>query len=201
VAGGSTNGSSRLGRLHLLPRWSQLNALGESRILRSSYLWLVLVPVAAKFIDVLPKEFEAFSTSIRMDFELPFSWTLFYFSSVAFAAASLLYATRCPSVVKFHRHAADFAAKGKSFDHLIAFASELGEPLRGKLIKKIEYDRAHLRPEALTEVIYKLFWNVYAKADSRRRQSRALCGVLYVVGFVLIGIVMAQNFLYVIEAV
>ena len=187
--------------MHVLPRWSQLNALGESRVLRSSYIWLVLVPVAAKLIAVLPEEFDAFGASIRMDFELPFSWTLFYFSSVAFAAASLLYAMRCPSVVKFHRHAADFAAKGKSFDHLVAFASELGAPLREKLIKRINSDRIHARPEATPTVIYKLFWTVHAKADSRRMQPRALCCGLYVLGFVLIGVVMVQNLLYVIEAV
>ena len=33
------------------PRWSSLNQMGNSRILRSSYFWLFLVPLLAKILS------------------------------------------------------------------------------------------------------------------------------------------------------
>ena len=68
------------------PTWSGLKAFSTNRIFRMSYLWIVFVPLVAKFFSktesavnfVLQKAPEPI---ITLSLGVPFSWNLFYFGS------------------------------------------------------------------------------------------------------------------------
>jgi hypothetical protein len=78
--------------LDLKLRWKNLRALGNSRLLRSSYFWFIFVLIAAHFLNQLksPLVFSLFGSTQQVALELPFSWIAFYFAATAFAVASLV---------------------------------------------------------------------------------------------------------------
>jgi len=95
-----------------LPSWSALRSLGNSRLLRSSYFWLIAVPIAAKFLGSLPSDVAIpveGGGSIRLILELPFSWQLFYYGAVFTALGNLIYSWKCPKIVQDYRGFADYA--------------------------------------------------------------------------------------------
>ena len=107
----------------LLP-WSAFNALGRNRIVRSSYIWATLVPVLAKMLSSISRDFKLpiFSLDIRLVLGVPFTWEILYYSSVCFAIATLVYAVFCPDIVKRYDKYSDFQAEGKGSDQLVSYA-------------------------------------------------------------------------------
>lgn len=88
-------------RHHVNRKWSELNRLGNSRLLRSSWIWLAVAPIAAKTlsgVDRIPVRF--IGPDFYLSAELPFSWHIFFYSSLAFGLASLIYTVFCPSIVR-----------------------------------------------------------------------------------------------------
>src|SRR5438094_6474286 len=85
-----------------IPSWTALRRFGTSRVLRTSYFWLFFVPIAAKLLLQLknPLHLDIFGEIHVVHFTLPFSWYCFYFAAIAFSAATLLYSTFCPKVIK-----------------------------------------------------------------------------------------------------
>ena len=104
-----------------LPKWSSLNRFGKSRLLRSSYVWLLVVPMLAKFLATIGPEIEIplWESTITITIGLPFSWKMFYFSAVGFSLASLLYSTGCPYIIRDYERFSDFRDEGKGSTQLI----------------------------------------------------------------------------------
>lgn len=83
-------------------RWSDLRGWGNSRLIRTSFAWLVIVPVAARLLRHVAgtHTFEVGGASLTFDIHLPFSWALFFFMALAFSIAQACYALACPPLVK-----------------------------------------------------------------------------------------------------
>lgn len=101
-------------------RWSDLNRLGQSRLLKSSYYWFILVPVVARIFAEIERtgEMTILGYVLKFDLTLPFSWKVFFFASVAFALASLIYAIYCPEMVRKYAKFSDFEDEGKGDNDL-----------------------------------------------------------------------------------
>ena len=81
--------------------WSDLNSFGNSKALAYSWVWLAVVPIAAKaFSNIDAIAIPALGESFVINPSLPFSWHILFFSSAAFAAAGLMYGLLCPDLVK-----------------------------------------------------------------------------------------------------
>ncbi len=136
--------------LSFTPGWMTLRTLGESRVIKSSYFWFVFVPIVAHAVAgastmTIPVPFtdgEVFTPS----FSLPFRWQFFYYSSLAFAIASLVYATRCPKIVSRFESYAQFEEQGNRAD------------------RTIEYLRQHIIPMAMEP------WLVQKKIANAKRE-------------------------------
>ncbi|MBZ0089058.1 MAG: hypothetical protein K8H90_01640, partial [Thermoanaerobaculia bacterium] len=116
MLGASAAAERRKHRLRMLiPYWSRLADLGNSKVLRTSYFWLFAVPLAASALSKLGQDHRVmlFGTDWVLHLALPFSWRCFYLASLAFAAATGLFALRCPEMVRRYRSYADFKAEGK----------------------------------------------------------------------------------------
>ena len=98
-----------------VPTWSALNRLGKSRVLRSSYFWLVFVPLSAKLLARVGNEVSLtlFGEIFLLTMGLPFSWKAFFYASVAFSVASLAYALSCPTIVRDYERFSDLTDQGK----------------------------------------------------------------------------------------
>ena len=84
--------------------WSQLRTLGNSRLIRTSYFWIVFVPLCAKVLAPFhgTHTFRVLGADVTLDIDLPFSWKVFYFMALAFSAASATYTIRCPSIIRLY---------------------------------------------------------------------------------------------------
>ena len=82
--------------------WRQLRGWGNSKLIKSSYLWLLVVPIAAKMLMPIAgtRDFTAFGTQLEITIALPFQWWVFYFMAVFFAVGQAIYACACPTLIK-----------------------------------------------------------------------------------------------------
>lgn len=83
------------------PLWPELNTLGQSKLLKNSWIWLLLVPISAKALEKVD-EFRVpmLGPDFVINATLPFSWQLLFFSSVAFFLANIVYLLKCPKIIQ-----------------------------------------------------------------------------------------------------
>lgn len=98
-----------------LPKWYSLRAFGSNRVIQSSYFWFIFVPIAAKALLNIKKALT--STVLAqfindIDWNLPFSWQLFYFSAVSFTIANIVYFLFCPEFIKTFKSFQHFRESG-----------------------------------------------------------------------------------------
>lgn len=100
--------------------WVLVNSLGKLRFSKSSYYYIVIVPIIVKALDHVksPFYFVFGESSIPINFDLPFSWYLFYFGALSIALGSLLYEIFCPEIIKNYKNYGEFLASGESDTYL-----------------------------------------------------------------------------------
>lgn len=115
--------------------WTALGRLGKSKILKTSYLWLLLIPIAANAISTYngTVQSSALRHFLTLKVDLPFSWQLLYFAAVLIAIADAIYESRCPKIIRHYDDYATFSGK-KAGDREItcAFASWWSQNMRNR---------------------------------------------------------------------
>ena len=106
-------------------KWSTVDRLGKMRFSKSSYYWLVIVPLIVKITENLnsPLKFEIYGEVMSFPLELPFSWKLFFFGALLISIGSTLYQLYCPHLIKNYSNYGEFLASGQSnfyLDYVIA---------------------------------------------------------------------------------
>ncbi len=93
--------------------WRDLRRLGNSRLVKTSYFWVLFVPTIARWLEPFAgrhtviffgKEFANFSV------DLPFSWRMLWWMSLFFVIGQGLYSWWCPAVVKQFSNYGDYRA-------------------------------------------------------------------------------------------
>ena len=205
--------SNRLGYLQqrrLVPSWSTLERAGNSRVLRTSYFWFLFVPIVARALGFVEHLRIPLLAQFVQSFSLPFSWQMFYFSAAALAAASFIFAMRCPDIVKDYRSFPQYVADGKTIRQSLQTLVDLlfsEDPTQAEqqihdfLTSFYEFDppkqivvwqllNAKFREGDAPDI----FWHVRSYAATVRPMSRAASSLLYVIGFALAAVVLAQSF-------
>lgn len=188
-------------------RWSVLRDFGSSRVLRTSYFWLLFVPVMAKALLNIKQRlsFTVFGESMEVSLGLPFSWKIFYFSAVCFSIAGVIYSWRCHVLVKRYASFTEFIQEGRGVSHLRSYAATLPNVPSAvqHLLSRHEMplddnpsDREIARDRALADA----FWMLRNAANHSDRVGLAVCFTFYALGFILLGVLLIQNFLYVVRA-
>ena len=100
--------------------WILINSLGKLRFSRSSYYYIVIIPILVKSLENInnPISLNFGGTDIQLNLELPFSWYLFYFGAVAIAIGSIIYLIFCPELIKEYNNYGEFLDAGESDDYL-----------------------------------------------------------------------------------
>lgn len=93
--------------------WLTLRRWGNSRIIQTSYLWLVLIPIAARSLETLDSRptFSVLGADLEINLALPFRWGVFYLMAVSFAIAQAAFAVKCPAFIKRYSDFQDFQAR------------------------------------------------------------------------------------------
>ena len=195
---------------HHLPtavNWSALGRLHSIRAVRTTYLWVLIVPVAAKILEHVggTELIDFYGTPVKVQLGLPFSWVAFYLSAVSFALAELIYLLRCPRIVRDQATYTQFREAGKGIEQLDNYMHEVDlnwEGLRQLLDLQDDYFANEAEAENPVQsdgLLRKRFWATYNRGDRERPKSRLACAALYITGISLIGYVGLQNLRYVVE--
>lgn len=181
-------------------RWEDLKTFGSSRVIRTAYFWFVFVPIAAKLIAPIAGQ-ETMIWGLRLHIGLPFSWQCFFFAALFFSAANLIYDVRCPWIIKRFSLPGEFLSAGFSRLRLKMEAARLQEALEA-LPTKDHDDVANLNkvlgdnaghPGESAEELRNMYIVLTGYADHIHPGSRRAATWLYYAGFLLIGVVVAQN--------
>jgi hypothetical protein len=120
----------------VIPLWTDLRRFGESRTLRSSYAWFVIVPVAARAIAGLRESQTPWVTLIGLDsVTLPFSWQVFFFAALCVSMGGVIYELGCPRVLRDYGSWREFSDSGQPDQRLLGVLIEVlsrNSPYRGK---------------------------------------------------------------------
>ncbi len=209
------------------PVWSQLKWLGNSKTIKSSYIWLFLVPILSKLFSSLNSiiEIKLFDATWSLNMALPFNLKMFYFSAVSFAIASIIYKIWCPAGIDKYETFEEYKEKGKSLESLISsmwFACNAKKfqwpfELRPRLLRRFIRDFTNysgdIRKIDLSKGMPIKIKNTGIKegkekaayflvADTWNATSpvvRFVCSWFYFIGILFFSIILIENFMYVIS--
>ncbi len=96
--------------------WGLLRALGNSRLVTFSFVWLLVVPIAAKLLAPFAGQHTldfshlgfGIDAPITVTIALPFSWQRFYLMSGLFVIGQAIYWIACPEIVKRYGSFGDY---------------------------------------------------------------------------------------------
>ncbi|WP_425399577.1 hypothetical protein [Aeoliella sp.] len=102
------------------PHWSSLSRISKITWVRSSYIWFIVVPLAAYLLkDIGPNlTFTLGSKIYVIPVGLPFSWQLFYFGAVSFAVGALLYTSFSPPLVRDYTSFSQYQDEGRGSEFI-----------------------------------------------------------------------------------
>jgi hypothetical protein len=87
------------------PTWNTVHELGTSKMVASSFIWLVLIPVIAR-------GFTAAEQKYQLQVYIPINFLLLYLAALFFAFASGLFYLFCPEIIKRAPHFGSFIEGG-----------------------------------------------------------------------------------------
>lgn len=201
--------------------WIGLSRLGQNKILKTSYAWIVLVPIAAKLLSAMPEVI--WFGDLIISVGLPFSWKAFYFSAVFFGIATALYSIRCPALIKDFKNWTDYEARGLSGQQLRMYISHWlknggdfysEDNYKTDSVSELEAfaeqyceESLHSTDMAPWQVAEKIqidpirsadaFWEIRRLMDLDKPLSRGFTFACYLFGFALLALVLLSNFFYV----
>lgn len=179
-------------RLHEFSRWRSLRSLGNSSAARYS----IAVPLIGYFVlfnqqivDWLHLDANLCATGCTA------SWRLrcLYFGGCAFAVASVIFACRCPSVVKLNGGASEFYNRDAGYyqdaNHMRALYAQ--SAIEG--VQSLYFDEGIVVTGGFADRIGEpdlshALTSVYLASDIANARSRIVCLLLFALGFALVAI-------------
>lgn len=111
-----------IGKLEIrTPSWENLSKVGRDRFVRSSYFWLLFVPIAANLMSQFPDTISLRmppNQQITFSLDLPFSWQMFFTGAVFFSIANFVYGFFCPDLIRMFPSFAEFKDEGREQEQL-----------------------------------------------------------------------------------
>lgn len=104
-----------------IPRWSSIALLGNNRLLRTAYVWLIIVPLLTRIFSTTGStvDLHIFGHMFRLNTVLPFSWKVFFYGALFTSTGHAIYALACPSLIKSYKSLIDFTSVGKGSTQLM----------------------------------------------------------------------------------
>lgn len=193
--------------------WNSLSAIGSLRLVRTSYLWLMIVPLSARILSQFPDNvtIQLFGAEFTFIFALPFSWKMFYFSALAMAAGTLVYVVKCPPLIKEFKNFTDFERDGSSrlmlkmpmATHALKYPKRRAEFIAFLIQFCGANENQHSREALINELDIKdekladAFHYVGGVISTWNTVPRVLCALCYGVGLLLFLVVFFDTLMFV----
>lgn len=190
-----------IARLFFTLPWSTLRDIEHNKVIRSTYVWLFIVPITAKFLSKLESNlsFEISGQMITFVLSMPFSWQALFFSACFFVIGNILVSLQIPEIIKKYKNFSDFSTSGKTREHLRNIQGDrANDSLESiKTLKKL----AGISSSSDSEDDFKNnFDSTYLSIDYGNVLKRAICSLCYLFGMLFILDVAYKNFLWVISS-
>lgn len=190
--------------------WSFLRGVQSYRIVKSTYIWLFILPVIAKLFSKIEStlRINLYGKEILLDLDLPFAWILLFYSALFFTIGNLIFIFFCPAIIKENRSLADFKATMKTQTHLTNYMTEaqrtdwefskttFAEGLHRMARSGNASDpavTARVRSDRFDEE----FWSIYKQQNVCHQPVRVAVLIIYVVAACCFLSVLCQNIYYV----
>lgn len=178
-------------------RWNDLRRIGNSPIARAS----IAVPVLGYLILFNFKviEFLKLHASACQDCAVPWRLHLFYFACCCFAFGSVVYAWRCPLVIKKYGVANDYFETEKNYFRgnlrylFHQFEQEGLDPFDPTDLRSLALQRFNLHPDRTHELVG-LMGQFYFVENRKEFASRMTVAIAYGLGFLFLAIPTAWTF-------
>lgn len=206
--------------------WESMRNLANSKIVKSSYIWLLVVPLAARLLSKIDDviDLTIFGSNIKIATTLPFSWQLLFIAACFFTLANIIYSIFCPDLAKNYTNFSEFEAHGKTRMQVHSALKEMVWDNKKPGVKK-EYvktlssyfhfynDEIELEEEFLDKKGVALFndvstgsitgknsnafYFVLNTANSHNSKAIWASAICYALGLIGIGVIAIQNICYV----
>ena len=200
----------------MIIRWESLRGLGNSKIVKSNYIWLFLIPI-------LVKNTALFNSILGSNVEVPFSVSRLFYTSIFFSIGSLIYFFYCPKIIQDHENYSDFLSKGKLTQHVIDYfqstVTKFMPPITYSKIKDVisVFDSENINTteklivtmrnsKGIVESLYidkerevEVFWEVYKKVNLFHPYALIFSAISFFIGFIFLFMLTVENFIFALD--
>lgn len=193
--------------------WDTIKGYGATKALKTSYLFLFIVPVLARALVSMPETvtIPVWGKTFEIAIALPFSWVLLFISACLASLGNIIYAIMCPSIIKEFSDFPSFNAAQRDGTYLrrpvrqLALVSDITD-IMGQLKSvrdlynnvPIEFQRLERTMNGDAEILSSEFYFVRDAANLGRPLARLLASLAYFGAFICLGIIAVQNINYVV---
>jgi hypothetical protein len=203
-----------------------MRSLGDSRLVKSSFIWLLIVPVTARLLSSMDEvvNLTIFGSQINLTTSLPFSWQLLFGSACFFTIANIIYSICCPEILREYKNYSEFKEHGKTLLQInsaiksMTWSNEskgvkkdyvlvLGSYFKnyccgGKAKSESELNKSfdsfdNIERANHAQVSNNAFYFTQTIADEYNGKAIKCCLFSYSLGLLLISIIAIQNIVYV----
>ena len=194
--------------------WDTIKGFGATKALKSSYVFLFVVPVVARALQSAPESIAIpFSEKeIELTLSLPFSWVVLFASACLASLGNIIYATMCPALVKQYEGFPDYRDAERDGTHLretvksLALTAQDGttreqldsiqELYNDNPANLDDLDQSLIGHRTLSSVN---FYFVRDSANLAKPVMRLVASIAYFGAFVCLGVIAIQNIWYVVD--
>ena len=95
-------------------RWSDLAKIGNSKVAKSTVIWIFLVPLFVRILKPINAiEISLGGNAFSVDLALPFYWEILFFASLFFALGTILHTIFCPKFLALYETYPQFKELGR----------------------------------------------------------------------------------------
>lgn len=185
---------------------------------------MLLVPMVSKTLRLVEDKvsFNVFGASITVDLHLPFSWAAFYFASLSFTFALLLFAWKCPTLIKLYEDFADFISSENHLKRLPKYINEVTNEMSDNIFVSryisfgneyssgteedniLGYIGSKSEPKRFQIAVTKTseptaYGDVIELIETERLNVLRTVAALYFLGYALMLVVLIQNLIFVVR--
>jgi hypothetical protein len=185
-------------REEFVARWDTVGSVKDLPALRSMYIWLFIVPIAARVLDKVksPLVMPGTEGTLTINLDLPFSWQVFFFAALSASVANLIFFYACPELVRRFPTFSAFEQEGRDNAFLLRYSESTGLALAPNEVRTLNIHDDYGRTQ-----FQALFWRIFDHDNRKRPLLRALCLAFQGLALWGVAIVLWQNVAYVYERI
>ncbi|WP_155247339.1 hypothetical protein [Teredinibacter turnerae] len=205
--------------------WVELSSIGESKIVKSMAVWLLIVPIFSKILDPIPPQIlvNILDSKFYINIALPFNTVVFYVSAVGFSLGNIFYQIACPPIIKNNKVIFSNIDNSKGIstflyelsrmnsEHKECISRVVNEKFENSLSSEAELlfpKSANIHSGKNDETAYLLAlrktYALHACVDEtklNKKNSRILISLLYTISFLLLAYIFTQNTIVVLSQI